>query len=302
MSLLAQSDLPPTRSPGLFSRVRRWEFLRLAVYIVGLIVVLVGTKLAGNLITPPDGKPLHHEILLASNLVSAGLLLVAYALLVRAMERRAVTELGLGKGVGLFVVGGAVGLALMASVYMVLWSMHLVTFSPGTGLTGLGGPLAAYFGAAVLEELLLRAVVFRLVEEISGTTIAVVFSAALFGLLHALNPGATVVSGVAIAIEAGVLLAVAYVLTRNLWFAIGIHLGWNFAEGALFGARVSGGAASHALIRTSISGPDLISGGGFGPEASVVSVALSAALSAVIILLILRRAGWRPIAWTPVAA
>ena len=299
---MAQSDLSPTPPPGLFTRIRRWEFLRLVVYIVGLIVVLVGSKLAGNLVTPPAGKPHHQEILLAANLASAVLLLAAYTLLVRFMERRAVTELGLGKGVAQIVIGSGIGLTLMASVYGVLWGMGLVTVSPGTGLAGLGGVLAATFAAAVLEELLIRAVVFRLVEQISGTTIAVVFSAALFGLLHALNPGATVVSSLAIAIEAGVLLAVAYVLTRNLWFVIGIHLGWNFTEGALFGAKVSGGATSHAFVRTSIAGPDLISGGGFGPEASLVSVGLSAALSAVIILLILRQGGWRPVSWKPVAA
>ena len=290
------------RPSGLLGRLRRWEFLRLVVYCAGLIAVLVASKLVGNLVTPPAGKPHHQEILLAANLASAVLLLVAYALLVRLMERRPVTELGLSKGAGQIVIGSGIGLALMASVYGLLWGMGLVTVSPGTGLDGLGGVLAATFAAAVLEELLIRAVVFRLVENISGTTIAVVFSAALFGLLHALNPGATVVSGVAIAIEAGVLLAVAYVLTRNLWFVIGIHLGWNFTEGALFGAKVSGGAASHALVRTSIAGPDLISGGGFGPEASVVSVGLSAALSAVIIVLILRRSGWRPLTWKPVGA
>jgi uncharacterized protein len=292
----------PTRPPGLLSRARRWEFLRLMVYSVGLIAALVASKLIARPFTPPDGAPHHHEILLISNLASAAVLLVAYGLLVRWMERRAASELSLTRGAGLFVFGGAIGLALMGSVYLVLWGMGLVTFSSGTGMAGLGGDLAVYFAAAVLEELIMRAVVFRLVEQIAGTLIAVVFSAVLFGLLHAMNPGATIVSTSAIAIEAGVLLAVAYALTRNLWFVIGIHLGWNFAEGALFGAKVSGSAATHALIRTSISGPDLISGGGFGPEASLVSVGLLAAVSAVICIIIVRRSGWRPIGWAPVAA
>jgi uncharacterized protein len=291
--------MPP---PGWLSRARRWEFLRLVVYIVGLIGTLVLSKLVAGPFTPPDGAPHHHEILLVSNLASAALLLVAYVLLVRWMERRAASELSLTRGAGQFAIGGAIGLALMGAVYLVLWSMGLVTFSPGTGMAGLGGDLAAYFAGAVLEELLLRAVVFRLVEQIAGTTIAVVFSAVLFGLLHAMNPGATIVSTSAIAIEAGVLLAVAYALTRNLWFVIGIHLGWNFAEGALFGAKVSGGAATHALMRTSISGSDLISGGGFGPEASLVSVGLLAAVSVVIAVIIVRRSGWRPVSWKPVGA
>jgi len=289
--------MPPQ---GWVGRIRRWEFLRLVVYSAGLILALVASKLIASRFTPPDGAPHHREIQLIANLASAAVLLAAYGLLVWWMERRAASELSLTRGAGLFVFGGAIGLVLMGSVYLVLSSMGLVTVSPGTGTVGLGGELAAYFAAAVLEELLLRAVVFRLVEQIAGTTIAVVFSAALFGLLHALNPGATVVSTGAIAIEAGVLLAVAYVLTRNLWFVIGTHLGWNFAEGALFGAKVSGGAAAHSVMRTSISGSDLISGGGFGPEASLVSVGLLAAVSVVICIIIVRRSGWRPIGWKPV--
>ena len=80
----------------------------------------------------------------------------------------------------------------------------------------MAGILAASFATAVLEELLLRAVVFRIVEQIAGTTAGLVFSAILFGLLHAINPGATPLSSAAIALEAGVLLAVAFVITRKL--------------------------------------------------------------------------------------
>jgi membrane protease YdiL (CAAX protease family) len=176
----------------------------------------------------------------------------------------------------------------------VLWGLGHVAFATGTGLNGLGGGLAVAFAAAVLEELLLRAVLFRLLEEATGTTIAVIVSAIVFGLLHGLNPGATPLSTAAIAIEAGVLLALAYALTHNLWLAIGIHMAWNFTEGSVFGAAVSGGAQSQSLVRSVISGPDWLSGGAFGPEASIVSVAVCLLASLAIGTLIVRARGWRP--------
>jgi hypothetical protein len=119
-------------------------------------------------------------------------------------------------------------------------------------------------------------------------------SAALFGLLHALNPGATMTSTVAIALEAGVLLAAAYALTRNLWFPIGLHLGWNFTEGGIFGASISGGAAGKGIFSVSLAGPDLITGGKFGPEASMVAIAVCLALAGALLALTIRTGRWMP--------
>lgn len=127
------------------------------------------------------------------------------------------------------------------------------------------------FLAAVFEEILFRAVLFRIVEQACGTTTALIGSAAVFGLVHSANPGATAFSDVAIAVEAGLLSAMAYALTRNLWLAIGIHTGWNFAEGNLFGALVSGQRSSHSLIHVTLTGPAPFTGGTFGPEASIFS-------------------------------
>jgi membrane protease YdiL (CAAX protease family) len=291
------SHSAPSPQPGWLARVSHWAIVRFLVYVIVLIGALIASTIATNPLIPPAPSPLHHPLLLAKNLASPILLLALYALAVRWVERRPATELDLRKGAPLFLVGVALGTSLIGGVYLVLWSLGRVSFSAGTGLSGLDGGLAVALAAAVLEELLLRAVLFRLLEESAGTTIAVVISAAVFGLLHALNPGATALSTAAIAIEAGVLLALAYALTHNLWLAIGIHMSWNFAEGSLFGAAVSGGTQSHSLARTVISGPDWLGGGAFGPEASVVSVAVCLLASLVIGALIVRAKGWRPISF-----
>lgn len=286
----------PARPPGagFLARAGHWAVVRVVVFAVVLIVGLIASTLATNPLIPPAPSPLHHPLLLVRNLLSPALLLGLYILTVRWLERRGATELDLRPGAPQLLIGAAVGVVLMATVYLVLWSLGLAAFGPGTGLEGLGGGLAVAFAAGVLEELLLRAVLFRILEEATGTTLAVAVSAVVFGLLHAFNPGATPVSTAAIAIEAGVLLALAYALTHNLWLAIGIHMSWNFAEGNLFGASVSGGAPAPSLVRATLSGPGLLTGGAFGPEASVVSVIVCLVASAIIAAMILRRGGWKP--------
>jgi len=148
------------------------------------------------------------------------------------------------------------------------------------------GALAALF-AATLEETLIRGFLFRILQMVGGTWVALVLSSAFFGAAHGFNPGATVTSSVAIALEAGVLLAAAYIVTGSLWFPMGLHAGWNFSEGSLYGLAVSGFTPKNALTLGTLTGPAVLTGGAFGPEASIVAVILC--LSAAILLL--RRAG-----------
>jgi hypothetical protein len=99
----------------------------------------------------------------------------------------------------------------------------------------------------------------------------------------------------AIAIEAGILLALAYALTRNLWLAVGIHMGWNFTEGSIFGAEVSGTKEAHSLLSAPRTGPELLTGGAFGPEASILSLVACLIVAAAFALMIRRRGAWRPV-------
>jgi hypothetical protein len=84
---------------------------------------------------------------------------------------------------------------------------------------------------------------------------------------------------------AGLLLGAAFALTGRLWLPIGIHIGWNFAEGSLFGTAVSGGQLGGSVIVGKLSGPDILTGGRFGPEASIVTI--------VVLLMATAFLGWR---------
>jgi CAAX protease family protein len=223
-------------------------------------------------------------------LVLAAVLAAVYAALVHWMERRRARELAPD------AIRGAAGVILGAGLFSsVLGLLLLIGVARWQGMSAtfdVAPILAASIIAAVGEELAFRGALFRILEERFGTATALVVSAALFGLLHALNPGATATSTTAIALEAGVLLAAAYAATRNLWFPIGLHLGWNFTEGGIFGVSVSGGPAVKGVFSVSLAGRTLLTGDRFGPEASVVAIALCLAAAIVLLALAVRNGRW----------
>jgi membrane protease YdiL (CAAX protease family) len=146
-----------------------------------------------------------------------------------------------------------------------------------------------------VEEILLRGVVFRITEERLGTWIALMVSALLFSLLHLGSPGATLISTVVVGVEGGVLLSAAYVLTRRLWLAIGIHFGWDFSQDALFGV----GSGAKGFVRGDLSGPALLSGGNAGIEGSVVALLLSLGVATYLLVRANQRGNLISPAWNP---
>src|SRR5206468_8601734 len=133
-----------------------------------------------------------------------------------------------------------------------------------------------------------RGILFRIVEAGLGSWLGLLVSAAVFGLAHLANPGSNVIGAASIIIEAGILLAAAYMFTRRLWLPIGLHFAWNFTEAGIFGADVSGRHIG-GLLRSTLTGPAWLTGGAFGPEASVVAVVLCLAVGVAFIVAAVRR-------------
>ena len=94
--------------------------------------------------------------------------------------------------------------------------------------------------ASVIEEILFRGILFRWLEEFSGSWIALFLSSAIFGFMHLPSDNPDLLIGVIIALEGGMLLTAAYMLTRNLWLAIGLHAGWNIAQAFIWGVPNEG--------------------------------------------------------------
>ena len=211
------------------------------------------------------------------------LVFAAYLLGYRFIEGRRPPELAGLTSLKEFFGGLALGVALFSAVIAVLWLLRVYHLQ-GRGTTvGLGAGALTALLAATVEETLIRGFLFRIVQMVGGTWIAILISSAFFGAAHAFNPGATVTSSVAIALEAGVLLAAAFVVTGRLWFPIGLHAGWNFSEGSLYGLSVSGFTPKDALTQGTLKGSAILTGGAFGPEASIIAVVLC--VSVAILLL-----------------
>ena len=185
--------------------------------------------------------------------------------------RGAGEQLGLGLLIGLLLFAAVVGVAAMAGAYRIISccsTAQLLIVLFGAGIT-----------AAVTEEFFFRGILFRWIEEFAGSWAALLVTALLFGLAHRANPNATWFSSFAIAVEAGILLGGAYMLTRSLWLPIGLHAAWNFAEGYIFDVPVSG-LPEQGLVTAKLSGPVLLSGGDFGLEASVIAVVIAGSAGA----------------------
>jgi len=204
---------------------------------------------------------------------------IAYAVLTFLMESRVWPYeieyrrlMGVLKG----IVLGAVLVSLCIAILAVAGSYSITGFdgdySPWTAL------LVTGVCAGIAEEILFRGVLFRLVEEGLGTWGAVAVSALVFGGSHLTNSDGTLWAAIAIAVEAGILFAAVYVITRSLWWCIGLHFAWNVMEGPVFGSIVSGTGAQSSWFIASWTGPDILTGGAFGLEASIVPVVLLGAL------------------------
>jgi uncharacterized protein len=171
--------------------------------------------------------------------------------------------------------GIAFGFLLFSLITAVVWALG--GYEPGDliGWHTIWQMLATFaLAPGVMEEILFRGLLFRYVERLAGSRIALAVSGALFGLAHYANPNGGVIPAVAIAIEAGIMLGAVYMLTRRLWAAIGVHMAWNFTQGWVFGLPVSG-IDDPGLIAAKLVGPDWLTGGAFGLEASVVAMVVA---------------------------
>nr|WP_120492681.1 CPBP family intramembrane glutamic endopeptidase [Corynebacterium lactis] len=216
----------------------------------------------------PDGQPTPTEVSIGMVPVLVAVV-AAYYLTVRLAEKRRVTELTRGAVVGA-VVGLIAGAALLSVVVGLVWLLGGLSFD-GTSYPENWPNVLFQMGvfAGVFEEIVTRGALFRLAEELIGSWGAVILSGALFGAAHAGNTNATLASVVSIAVSAGLLFPIVYMLTRNLWICIGIHVAWNAMQGIVYGIPVSGNDSSGLLV-THATGPELISGGAFGVEASII--------------------------------
>lgn len=274
----------PAAKP-LWRRIVDFPLIAMLLAVALFALALVGSILMAKLLPPMD-KNIGD---LARATISIGLVWSVYKWVICRLGEHPRDDLPLAeapKGLSLGLLFGfllftlVVGVAAIADVYNIV------------GMGGTGALIGALIATAILpgfmEEVLFRGILFRWLEEFGGSWLALALTSLVFGFGHIFNPGATVLSSFAIALEAGVLLGGAYMLTRNLWVPIGLHAAWNFTQGEIFDVPVSG-LDSHGLVEAQLSGPQLLSGGAFGLEASLIAMVIATAAGVALVVLAVRQ-------------
>lgn len=222
--------------------------------------------------------------------VGAAAMLAAYAFAVSFVERRTVTELGLLQLVPEIAAGLMIGGLLIAAIIGLMWVAGWVTITAAP-VTKIAESLKQSIQSGVIEEILMRLIIFRLLWRAAGVVPALVLTALLFGGLHLSNPDGTFFAALCLIAGEGIGAGL-YLLSGRIWMSIGMHAGWNFAQGWVFGSAVSGldVFAGGPLQTRPTEGIDaMFSGGGFGPESSLAALMISLLASALFLGLAWRR-------------
>ncbi len=227
--------------------------------------------------------------IVVTGIITSAIVIYAYRRLYSKYEKRVISELSLKNLLSNICAGVLLGFIYQSLVILCIYLNNSYTI---VAINGIGG-LLPYFiisvNAAITEEIIFRGIIFRLTEEKTGSYIALLISAAIFGGVHLMNENSTPLAAAAIAIEAGLLLGAAYIYTRNLWFPIAIHFAWNFAQSGIYGASTSGFAMKNGLITANIHGRTLLTGGLFGPEASAQAMIIGLLLSVLLLIISIRK-------------
>ena len=266
---------------------RRIINLPLTKIILGLLLCFTAYILAQQLV----GKVLDLTTVdknyrnLIKGILSSSFVILTYIYFYSKFEKREIGEFsskGIKKNI---LLGLLIGTALQGLTILVIcvWGkFQIISINPFSYIIT---PFAVAFSVAIFEEILLRGIVFRIIEEKLGSYISLAISAIIFGAAHLLNPDSSLISTLCIGIV-GFMFGAAYIYSRSLWLPIAIHFSWNFVQSGIFGAITSGNEKTSSLFNTNISGDNLITGGAFGPEGTIQATIFWLLVSVILIVLI----------------
>ncbi len=199
----------------------------------------------------------------------------------RFLDYRSFSSLGLQidqSTISDLIIGFLIPSLMMALIFLVEYAAGWTQFhgwswqtvGMGQSVIGLLGGLSAFILVGISEEIFSRG--YHLQNLMEGLNLhwALFLSSSVFALMHFFNPSSNLMSTLGL-LAAGYFLAYGWVRTRRLWLPIGLHIGWNFFEGNVFGFQVSGLDTFRLLLHTP-SGPEFITGGTFGPEAGLLAL------------------------------
>ncbi len=261
--------------------ITRFSFVRIVLGVLAVVLPVALTMFLVHQLVEKSMRGLWPQLLAAT------LCVVGYRLYVQRIERRPMAELA-GAGAGRELGAGLLlGSLLFAGVIATMAMLGGYRVDGASDWEVLMVPLTELVLVALFEETLFRGVLYRNLERSLGSWSALGISSLVFGLAHLPNANVTV-AGIAVTVVAGLLFAAAYLVTRRLWLAIGIHFAWNFMSDAIFSVTTSGHPGKGILKGTTV-GPEWLSGGAYGVEASLVTLVALGAVTAALLGLARRR-------------
>ncbi len=243
--------------------------------ILGLIVCFISfilaQQLAGKMLDVTSLNKNYRNLI--KGIIASSVVISAYINFFGKFEKRNIKEFSVKDISKSIIIGMLIGAVLQSLTMLVIVLYDGFEIVSVNSISNMITPFAIAFSVAIFEEILIRGIIFRIMEEKLGSYISLLISAIIFGALHLANPNSTIISALCVGMEAGILLGVSYIYTRNLWFPIAIHFAWNFMQSGVFGAITSGNEKSSSLLTTKITGIPIITGGEFGPEGTIQAIA-----------------------------
>jgi membrane protease YdiL (CAAX protease family) len=243
--------------------------------MISAFIVYIGLMISGaQIFTSAEGLPKYAEIL-----ISLPTILLATFIARSFLDHRTLQSMGLKINRRMILdlmVGFIIPLFSIGLIFLLEWGfgwLQIETTSwqvlPNSDwVVGLLGSLGYFIVIGFQEELIFRGYQLHNLIEGLDLTKGLILSSAFFALAHLFNPHTSLLSTLGIFIS-GLFLAYGWIRTRQLWLPIGLHIGWNFFEGVIFGFPVSG-TDTFRLISHTVNGPEALTGGSFGPEAGLI--------------------------------
>ena len=253
-------------------RVIDFPLMKIILGIGICLLILIGFQ---NFISKPffyfliDSKPIADTFI---NYTSVAVLLLTYYYLFGLYEKRQINELS-RKGIVKVLSGGfLLGFSILSFVILVLYLLGYYKIIQFSGFSYFLAPFSFLVIAALIEEILFRAILYRILENWLGTYIVLVIVSIMFELPHVFNDNVTLLS-VVLGLLFGFAHGIMYTYTKRVWLPFAFHLGWNFAQ-PFYDSNLSGLEDVGSVFKAEFNGPELITGSIYGIEDSILSISL----------------------------
>ena len=256
--------------------------------IILSLIFMYGGSLMGSLATVPLFLALRNIPLFFNNkdLLSLLITLFSFAFIsllvffrVTVIEKRSFSSIGFKNNwLKKYSLGFLIGLAMMSIIVLILLPFGYITIEKNpiqpVGVSAIASVLVILFGWIIqgaTEEIVTRGWLLNVLSTKYNIGVGLLISSTLFGLMHLTNPNVNYIAVINI-ILVGLFYGLYVIKTNDLWAVCGMHSAWNFAQGNIFGFKVSGLDVSvGSLIDLNLVGSDFVTGGIFGPEAGITA-------------------------------